>query len=507
MKSRLSSWPCAAILRFSKRETGSLTILSLFIFMAMLIVCGTAVDLMLHERKRNKIQSVLDVAVLAAASATQTRDRETVIDDYLTAFGLNPDDFAKAVGGDTTNLSADALGHLQTGTMFMKMVGYDSLNSAIASSAIEAISAVEISLVLDLSGTMRGERLANLRTAVSSFLDAVYGVDCVEDGNCTDSVTVNVIPYSGSVNPGPVMAAYTGLQDWHSWSSCAVLRPSSYDELGLPMGSTQQYPHYNMWHVEDTSQELAYGWCPKAENEIMYAETNPQKIKDFVNGLQMFDGTGTDIGMKWGVSLLTPSSRDAMDQLIVSGDITGIPTGSFPRDYSTNVLKVVVLMTDGMITPQLVPQPVVDGAEHLNFDFDWLYDEDGNLRDAEDPSHLDKRLEMLVNYGDSASVDEIEASSSATRAAAFDNPYVPQNTALENLNAQCGLAHSSSEGELSGITVYSIRFLEDSEWTEEYMRNCASAPSHFFDVQDMDIESAFDTIASHINFTRLRLTN
>ena len=57
---------------FRKDDRGSLVMFSLFIFLAMLMFGGIAVDLMLYENRRTHVQNSTDRAVLAAANLNQT---------------------------------------------------------------------------------------------------------------------------------------------------------------------------------------------------------------------------------------------------------------------------------------------------------------------------------------------------------------------------------------------------------------------------------------------------
>ena len=56
--------------QYRQDEDGSLIMFSLFIFLAMLMFGGIAVDLMLYENRRTHIQNSTDRAVLAAANTS-----------------------------------------------------------------------------------------------------------------------------------------------------------------------------------------------------------------------------------------------------------------------------------------------------------------------------------------------------------------------------------------------------------------------------------------------------
>ena len=72
----LDTWEAArrCSTRFRREEDGSLIVFSLFIFVAMLMFGGIAVDLMIYENERTHIQNSTDRAVLAAANLNQTVD-------------------------------------------------------------------------------------------------------------------------------------------------------------------------------------------------------------------------------------------------------------------------------------------------------------------------------------------------------------------------------------------------------------------------------------------------
>ena len=147
MKSHLST--------FASDARGSLTIFSIFLFVLILMICGMAVDLMQHESRRVKLQTTLDAAVLAAASENQTRDPELVIKEYLDKAGLDGDAVtitSSRIDGETR---ARVSANLETNTMFMNMMGIDTLNSPSVSDAIERVTKIEISLVLDFTSSMK----------------------------------------------------------------------------------------------------------------------------------------------------------------------------------------------------------------------------------------------------------------------------------------------------------------------------------------------------------------
>ena len=54
-----------------------------------------------------------------------------------------------------------------------------------------------------------------------------------------------------------------------------------------------------------------------------------------------------------------------------------------------------------------------------------------------------------------------------------------------------------------GVVVYTIAFQLSGNTNRDLMRNCASRAETFYNVENTDIQSAFDAIASDINQLRI----
>jgi hypothetical protein len=71
-----------------------------------------------------------------------------------------------------------------------------------------------------------------------------------------------------------------------------------------------------------------------------------------------------------------------------------------------------------------------------------------------------------------------------------------EDTNIRSFYEQCDLAKAR------GVTVYTISFNVDGDGARQ-MRNCASSAAHYFDVEGVEISSAFSAIARQINQLRL----
>lgn len=185
---------------FRSAEDGTGTILSVFTVLVTLMMMGAAIDIMHFEENRAHVQNVMDSAALAAADLDQERSPQEVVEDYLTVAGLGGTLREVKVTQSPNSRTVSVTGAAEMQTLFMKMSGVEKLNSNFTSVADERVSNVEISLALDISGSMRfNERIIRAKAAAQDFVDKVVAED-------TEAVTtLNVIPFAGSVNPGETL--------------------------------------------------------------------------------------------------------------------------------------------------------------------------------------------------------------------------------------------------------------------------------------------------------------
>ena len=157
---------------FLWREDGTFTIFGVYILLIMLLFSGIGIDLMRFERDRAELQYTLDRAVLAAVDIENKDDPKAVVQEYFAKAGFADKLTSVTVkqGLSYREVAATALSRMDT--QFMHMTGVDSLGVPAASTAEERIDGVEISLVLDVSGSMnRNDRLTNLKVAAKQFVD------------------------------------------------------------------------------------------------------------------------------------------------------------------------------------------------------------------------------------------------------------------------------------------------------------------------------------------------
>jgi Flp pilus assembly protein TadG len=474
------------IARYRRAEDGALMVFSLFIIVIMLLVVGIAVDMTRFESRRATLQSTLDRSVLAAADLDQRLDPAAVVRDYFRKANLenflvgDPVVVRENDGLNLRRVSASA--QMGMPTLFMHLGGVEELRAPAAGTAEEWVTNVEISMVLDISGSMRWyDRISDLRSAAKLFVDLVL------QGDAREVTSINIVPYAGMVNPGERFFNYVGAVRTHNHSSCIELTAADFTHAGLPGTGRAQVPHFMQWPIDLAT--MSWGWCPDPATGMVVGQNDPGDLHAYIDGIRLNDGTGTHVGMKYGLMLLNPAMNDYFrglaDDGLIDRDFDNRPVAWNVSGSERSVRKYIVLMTDGQITDQFRPR----FTGFRDIDHDTIDNE--RVNGVEDPDKIDGIDHDLWN----ATV-ELERQPAGNRTA----PLTTRATNLTRFYDQCNLARAN------GVTVFAIAFRAPANAQTE-MRNCATSPATYFNVTTTnqgELAEVFSAIARTIN--RLRLT-
>ena len=385
--------PAARRLRsFRDAEDGSLMILSIQIFLIMLITTGIAIDFSRQEERRELIQNTIDRAVLAAASLSQEIDPKLVVKDYMAKAGLSSIEVDPKVEQGSNlewrRVTVDVKDTMPT--LFGSLIGVKELSANGNSQAEESMGNVEISMVLDVSGSMNDTvsdssctgscpktRLTYLKEASKAFVDRMF--DTVQPDDAPDGrLSISVVPYSANVYLGTDMQkAYTLSDDYtiinsSFWEAqCADFDADDMAKIEIDGSETLTRTMYgSSADIGDTISESSWSsyitnplnttWSNcfnYSQNQVVPLgndrtallgtayPSNPssESEKGYFDKLTALGGTSTDIGVKWGLALLDPSSSDEMDKI----DTIDSSLSDRPIAYSGDTMKVLVVMSDG----------------------------------------------------------------------------------------------------------------------------------------------------------------
>ena len=541
---------------FRRDEDGSLIAFSLFIFFCMILFGGIAVDLMIYENERTHVQNSTDRAVLAAANLNQTVDPKEVVKDYLAKVNITVTDddidvfevgAAPVITG--RQVSVDVSGGYQT--LLMKLVGVETLPFATTSQAEESVSDVEVSLVLDVSGSMGdNNKLANMQDAATHFVDNILA------GAEDDRVSLSLVPYSTQVNAGPLLFSSLTTHHNHNYSHCVNFAPEDFAQNSLQRSrqardqygnlrytnggepvmepiSLSQTAHFDPWRSYQSGMSVSMPVCrTESFSQITPWSNDPVALRTQIESFTAEGNTSIDVAVKWGVALLDPSTNGALNTFTGAGRVDNafsVRPHAYGRQDS---LKFIVVMTDGINTDQFYlrdsfeegssPYYKNNSSNDIYWEREEPSDRDRDSRYREDWYNITDK-NWTNSPGTLTRLSWLDAWANMTlqrRAYAYyhftgnnsdfyDNYYDPYRTVpARSTNASTDtkdrrLSQICSAAKAQNIVIFTIGF-EVTDESAEIMRNCASTDQHFYRVEGLDIEFAFSSIANQIN--QLKLT-
>lgn len=565
---------------FAQNEDGAMYVLGFIIFGLLLAIGGLSLDIMRYEASRERLQSTLDRAVLAAAALTEggtdaeiiAHSKATVI-NHLATVGLDgaidPADIDVQPGFGSKRVEAVARVHvpLHHGTFLAFGLDDDGGQTLIAeatSVAEESIGNVEISLVLDVSGSMDWyNRLDDLKDAAHDFLETVYS------NSAPGKVSTSIIPYATQVNAGSEVLSYFNRNSPHEHSHCLNFDGSDFETTSVSLTDYyDQTLHFDPWTDEYDGFEVGntppYPVCGNEAalvqgREMMVWSTNKGDLQTYIANLEADGSTSTDIGVKWGAALLDPSMQPVLTGMTNSGSVDNALDGR-PFNYETSdALKVLVVMTDGEHTSQSYMDDFRDGDSFVwryeNGDDSHYYvwhDGDDSEPDLNAGSSTQctrwrwwgcARWETVYYWYEAYNLDNNGSGySNRTRYRWTEAPHanavrltwtelfadLPPEFFSDDILANMGTLSSYDRNKYEyaisyvgsstkdnrfadicqaaddqGVKIFSIGFSVNSSTHESLLQSCASAPGNYYDVDNLDIDFAFQSIAAQINQLRL----
>ncbi|HEY0213551.1 MAG TPA: pilus assembly protein TadG-related protein [Paenirhodobacter sp.] len=388
-----------SIRRFLRNQDGALIPFALQIFLMMMICLGITVDLVRQEELRTRVQNTLDRAALAAASLSQELPPAEVVQDYLNKAGLGYLSVTPLVEEGALKqwrrVSVNASQGLTT--MFGRLIGMDNLRISASSQAEESIGNVEISLVLDISGSMNFNietgasgvsptRMEQLRPAALNFVNKMF--ETVQPEGAPDGrLSISIVPYNQQVVLGSELASVLHLSTDHTKNTCADVEILPDTEIAIDADGALQRVMYgdsfNYWGYRasrdgpvlnvtlptygtqyDSRNAKGIENCIENANANVLAFSGDQTtIETKINALTPGGDTAIDVGARWGFALLDPAMRPALNRMITAdsgrSELAGRPFdyGDGDGDLSRSAMKVMVLMTDGENTRSYSTRP------------------------------------------------------------------------------------------------------------------------------------------------------
>lgn len=459
--------PGRLLARFIGHRDGSVALMFALSLLPIMACVGMGVDLAVAYAAKTRMSYALDAAALAVGSSNGTAAQmQQVAQKFFNAnfpagtLTASPT-VTVTVNGNTITASASG----SVATSFMSVAGVNSIAISANSVVMRQISGLELAMVLDNTGSMvTNNNIQAVRDSAQLLTDILFGGIAVHP-----YLKIALVPYSAAVNPGSVAPSLITTNDAYDptnplgWKGCVIERAGA-DGIGDTTPAT--WMRYNWLPAVDNNYSLtnaatvltgqSYGnsatgpnlGCPTPITPLtnVYADLVPA-----IAAMQAWSRGGTlgDIGMAWGLRVLSPDWPFSQ----------GLPYGT------ANWTKAVILMTDG--DNQFYKLTGTSGGNTVNNAVNSDYTGYG-------------RLDELGRMG---------TTNVATAKTTIDN----------RLSSVCAAMKAK------GITIYTITFTSGiNSATKAIYSNCASDPSKYFDSPTQtDLKSSFQAIATELSKLRV----
>ncbi len=478
-------------------------------------------DIYIASNQRQKLQDALDAAALYAARSSAQSDKDInevgqrALKANLQSFtgsALITSNFkldgAKVVGTAEMTPLALATGFFQHG------------NVTATSEVLRAMDRLEVALVLDNTGSMSGTKISTLKTAAKDLVDKLQAAG--NRSTAQDPIKISLVPFSSTVrvaedvsvknyntssHTGPGIptwldpqakghwaagvdifdekhtdrfAVLKSMKGGQVWGGCVESRRPPYDIQDTAPFSGNMASYFVPYFAPDEPDDGEGNWS--FDNDYLNDGTNSSDWKTRQRRTAKYDNKkpgsggpnkGCDLEPIQRLTTDMGGLKNAIDGMVASGT-TDIPMGlvwgwhtlspNAPFQdgaaYGTkHNRKIIILMTDGDNVNNTTRWNNYNGSYYSGRAYLWQ----GLLQGAD------------------------EGSSSWSRTSAMDSR----------------LAQLCSNIKGKDIVLYTVR-VEVRSGDSALLRNCASDPEKFYDVQNVSqLGAAFDAIAGSIDNLRI----
>lgn len=548
--------------RFARDEDGAVIVFGFFILLMMLVAGGIAIDISRHEMERARLQNTLDSAVLAAAGAPFGTDPKAIVEDYFAKAQISEylgeikdDDIETTL--NTSRVTARA--SMTMDTYLMKLSGIKTLTAAGNSTAVRRVPKLEVALVLDVSGSMGSNRkLINLKAAAKTFVTSILNSSELGD------TVISIVPFSWNVAPGEGIFNALSVNEVQNYSTCLRFDSDDYDEAAIDPDSTYDQQIYTSLYGGFDNLTASWRSCFTEDRaEIMPYSFNEADLHAKIESLDADGNTSGHLGMKWGAALLDPEFQ-AVATSLIDAELIDDSLTEIPASYTeSETLKVIVMMGDGQNTTSYFfddngsyrgPNSDLHQVRWQEMEFKYayhiykhtikydeskcskskwncIYEASGEEKSADflhdrydnrywniqqgkwiseyDFNRLDETLEGFIS---SEALDWEEAWGRMSPDYYYDitgnsgpwNDYVSSNRE-DGSDKDGNMRKICTATKNKGVVVYTIGFeISRGGTAERELKACASSTAHYYRAEGVNINDAFNSIAS--NVVNLRLT-
>ena len=341
---------------FTRDRGGNFAILFGAAASVLALGVGFAVNISQLYNARSSLQGVVDAAVTSTArdltlGVIQEADAKTMVQAFLdansTAGILQSDQIVlDSLIVDPTAKTVKVDAHVDVGLYFPLFAIGDMRRVGASTTALYSDKTIEVSMMLDVTGSMAGQKIKDLKTAASNAVDAFLAGQDIS----RPRVRVAIVPYANSVNAGALADSSVFVETRSSQrkqapgndepqavsastrpDNCATERKGAnqYTDAGPDVGMVNRD-----YLLSSFAQNTGTAACPAAALMPLTADANG--LKNVIKNFAASGGTAGHIGVQWAWYMLSENWGSVMK-------VSQRPAKMDPK----KVAKIAILMTDG----------------------------------------------------------------------------------------------------------------------------------------------------------------
>ncbi|GJL97065.1 MAG: hypothetical protein DHS20C06_08820 [Hyphobacterium sp.] len=524
--------------RFLRATGGNVATIFAISLVPVSVMGGGAVDFAQAMNARGRLAEALDAAALAVGSQPNLAiaDAEQMALDYIEA--NYPSREVGQVHSVTISVDSDEgivriSGQSHVPTTLLGIMGMDYINVDWTSEVRRAQQNLELVMVLDNTGSMRGSKIRSLRDSAALLTEILF-----TGAQEPDDVQIGLVPFAATVNVGQQFARSwwldpDGLSPIHAeWQSgdddgaeVEVCRRRG--RRGRLRCRTEEVPDTGFrthWDLFDDLRNTSWEGCVEARTVPLDIEdlapnrANPESLFIPFFAPDEPDSGGfsnsyldDDDGLLGG--LFDSLGLDAL--FFVLADITkydrGRPSGGGPNEGCTTT-PVTPMTNNRRTVDNAISAMDASGNTNIPNGIGWGV----RLLSPQEPftegvAYGDRRtIKAMVILTDGNNVLSGSSTDLMSRYNAYG--YITHGRLGVRTSSSSQLADALDDRTTAacqyardqGIRVYTITFQVSSSSTRQLMENCASHPSLYFDSPSNEaLENAFEIIAGDLSNLRI----
>jgi Flp pilus assembly protein TadG len=491
---------------------GAVAMLAGLAAIPLLAIAGAAVDLTRLYLLHSRLVTSVDAAALSGARVINDLDRDAQIQRWFWANFTRETQVGTTgfMGAEITSFNisveeSDRVVRLRVRaampTTVLRLFGQDTLVATADHAARRQDRGMELSLVLDVTGSMAGSAMTALRDSATELVNILHGPN-----ETVQNFYMAVVPYTATVNIGRGRAGWLvpGSLDPTAygstvWRGCVQARhENGEDETDTPPTLAPYRPHlwastagryspnrgdneWSTWTITEPNPESppsdatqnalgnnAVGPNLGCGRAIMPLTQGRSLILTEIANLRATHrgGTMANLGLQMGWATLSPRWQGLWG------------TANLPLAYDTPYMdKVLVLMTDGN-----------------NEWYDWPEGAPGACRTT--------GSSPPCRTGYTSDGDADVTAYGRLRENRLGIAGITNGKALTEINAR--MSRLCTRIKATGVILYAITFNVSNTTTQNLYRTCATRPEYYFNSPDAaSLRAAFREIGGQLANLRL----